>query len=292
MIDLAPRTRPLAGLGHLWRASPLAVVGAVIVVALLAVAVLAPWLAPYDPRDPLAGAPLEQPSTSHVLGTNDSGQDIASQLIWGTRTSLLIAVEAAALVLVVGGLLGMTAAAVGGWADIVLMRSADVLMALPALPTILLLAALLGPGRHTVVTVLGLFGWPRLARILRSQTLSLRQRGFIGSARGFGAGPFYLVRRHLVPALGPALVAGFVSVASVAILIEAGLAFLGIADPTVVSWGGVLNRALSYPGLYYSYLWTWWVLPAGTAVTVAVIGFTFLGVGLESTFNPRAKSLP
>ncbi len=173
-----------------------------------------------------------------------------------------------------------------------MMRFADVVLALPGLPTILLLAALLGPGRHTVVTVLDLFGWPRLARVLRRQALSLRQRGFVGAARGFGAGPYYLVRRHLVPALGPALVTGFVSVASVAILVEAGLAFLGIADPTVVSWGGVLNRALVYPGLYYSFLWIWWVLPAGMSITLAVLGLSFLGVGFEPSFNPRAESSP
>lgn len=287
MTDFAVRATAVA-VRHWRRDSPLLVTGAGILLVMGAVAMCAPWLAPYDPRDPLAGAPLERPSTAHLLGTNDSGQDIASQLIWGARTSLVIALESATVVVVIGGLLGMAAALVGGWVDTVVMRLADIVLALPGLPAILLLAALLGPGQHTVVTVLGLFGWPMLARICRSQTLTLRQRGYVGSARGFGSGPFYLVRRHLVPALGPALVTGFVGVAGVAILVEAGLAFLGIADPTVVSWGSVLNRALAYPGLYYSLLWTWWVLPAGLAITVAVLGFTFVGVALEPTFNPRS----
>jgi len=289
-MDLATQPRVLMAAERQSRASPMLIGGGLIIVVLVTVAVLAPWLAPYDPRDPLSGAPLERPSAAHLLGTNDSGQDIASQLIWGSRTSLLIAVEAATAVVIVGGLIGMVTGLVGGWVDSVMMRLVDVVLALPGLPTILLLAALLGPGQHTVVAVLGLFGWPMLARIVRSQTLTLRQRGFVVSARGFGGAPLYLVRRHLVPALGPALVTGFVSVAGVAILVEAGLAFLGLADPTVVSWGAVLNRALSYPGLYYSQLWTWWVLPAGLAITFAVMGFTFVGVSLEPSFNPRAEA--
>ena len=271
------------------RSSPLLVAGAVIIGTLGLIAVFADVLAPYDPQDPRASLPLEQPSASHLLGTNDSGQDIFSQLIAGTRPSMLIAVEAAAVVVLIGGLVGMLAGLVGGWLDTVLMRVADIFMALPGLPLILLVAALLGPGPYTVVIVLGLFGWPRLARILRSQALSLRSRGFLVAAGGFGASPIYILRRHLVPALGPLLVTGFVGVAGIAILIQAGLAFLGLSDPTQVSWGSVLNRALVYPGLYFSPLWTWWVLPAGFAITIAVLGFTFLGVGLEPRFNPRTR---
>lgn len=191
--------------------------------------------------------------------------------------------------MIIGGLVGMGAALVGGWLDTVLMRLADVFLALPGLPLILLVAALLGPSPYTVLAVLGLLGWPRLARVLRSQALSLRRRGFITCAGGFGAGPLYILRRHLVPGLGPLLVTGFVNVAGIAILVQAGLAFLGLSDPTEVSWGAMLNRALAYPGLYFSLLWTWWVLPAGAAITVAVLGFTFLGVGLEPNFNPRTR---
>ncbi len=219
------------------RSSPLLVTGGVILVVLGFIAAFAGRLAPYDPKDPRAGAVLEPPSASHLLGTNDSGQDIFSQLLWGARPSLLIAVEAAAVVVVVGGLVGMGAGLVGGWLDTVLMRLADVVMALPGLPLILLVAALLGPNRNTVVAVLGLLGWPRLARVVRSQALSLRRRGFIISAGGFGAGPLYILRRHLAPGLGPLLVTGFVNVAGIAILVQAGLAFLGLSDPTEVSWG-------------------------------------------------------
>ncbi len=270
--------------------SPVFVIGASVVGLLVLAALFASWIAPYDPLDPRAGLPLEGPSGEHLLGTDNVGHDIFSQIIWGARPSLIVAVEAATLVVIAGGLVGLVSALLGGWTDLVIARVIDVFLALPGLPSILLIAALVGPGRSTVVLAITLFGWPRVARIVRSQALSLRQRGFIAVARGLGGGPFYLLRRHLAPALGPILVTGFVNVAGVAILVEAGLAFLGLADPSEVTWGSILNEALAYPALYFSLLWTWWVLPAGMVITLAVLGFTFLGVGLEPRFNPRWRS--
>ena len=167
------------------------------------------------------------------------------------------------------------------------MRMIDVFLAVPRLPLLILVAALAGASLTSVVLVVGLLTWPVIARQVRAQTRSLRERGYLTAARGFGGGLGYLLRRHLVPALGPILVSGFVAVAANAVLLEASLAFLGLADPTGVSWGIILNQALAEPGLYYSLLWTWWVLPAGFAITLAVLGFAFLGVGLEPLLNPR-----
>lgn len=266
--------------------SPLVVVGGAIVALLVGVAVLAPLLAPYDPRA-LSGASLLRPSARHLLGTNDVGQDILSQVIWGARSSLSVAVGAALLAVVVGVGVGTGAGLAGGWTDTAAMRVVDVVLALPLLPLLVLLAALAGARRSNLILIIGLTGWPATARIVRAQTLTLRRRGFVDAARGFGGGFPYVVRRHLVPALGPLIATGFVSVAAHAILVEAGLAFLGLADPTGVSWGLILNDALLHQGLYFTPLWTWWVLPAGFAVTLAVLGFTFVGVGLEPAFNPR-----
>jgi peptide/nickel transport system permease protein len=137
--------------------------------------------------------------------------------------------------------------------------------------------------------MIGLFSWPETARIVRSQTLSLRTRGFISSARAFGAGPFYVMRRHLLPALGPVIAANLVYVAGVAVTIEAGLAFIGLGDPSAVSWGAELNRALGTPQIYFGSLWLWWMLPAGLALTLTILGFTFVGVGLEPIFNRRTN---
>ncbi len=265
---------------------PLAMAGGAMVVALVAVALLAPVLAPYDPRA-LAGDSLQSPSARHLLGTNNLGQDIFSQVIWGARASLTVAVGAASLAVALGVLVGIGAGLLGGLVDVVVMRVVDVFLAVPRLPLLVLVAALAGARPANVIFVIALITWPVAARVVRSQTLSLRGRGFVHAARGFGGGLFYLMRRHLVPALGPLLIAEFVAIASVAVLLEASLAFLGLADPTTVSWGLMLNKALVQPGLYFTPLWTWWVLPPGFAIALAVLGFAFLGVGLEPVLNPR-----
>ncbi len=268
------------------RHSPLLLLGSGIVMALVLVALLAPLIAPHDPRA-ITGDSLEHPSARHLLGTNDSGQDIFSQVIWGTRTSMVVVAGAASLTVALGVLIGAGAALVGGFADAVAARVIDIFLAMPMLPLLLVVAALAGPHLGVLILTIGLTAWPRVARITRSQTLTLRQRGFMSAAGGFGAGPLYLLRRHLVPALGPIIVANLVNWAAITAGLEASVAFLGLADPLAVSWGAVVDRALAHPGLYFTSLWLWWVLPAGLAITVAILGFTFLGVGLEPRFNPR-----
>lgn len=260
--------------------------GAGLVALLVVAALLAPVIAPYDPEAP-SGMSLAPPSLDHPVGTNNLGQDVLSRLIWGARASLTVAAGAATLALVIGVVVGVAAGLVGGVADAVAMRVVDVLLALPRLPLLVLVAALAGAGRLTVTVLIGLLFWPPMARIVRSRTLSLRGRGFVEAARGFGAGLPYLIRRHLLPALGPVVVALFVAVATNAVLLEASLAFLGLADPTGVSWGLDINRALAEPGIYFTSAWLWWVLPTGFAITLAILGFTLLGIGLEPVWNPR-----
>jgi ABC-type dipeptide/oligopeptide/nickel transport system permease subunit len=255
-------------------------------VGLALVALLAPAIAPYDPRE-LAGRAFESPSAAHLLGTNDIGQDIFSQIVWGARPAITMALGAATLAIVIGCAVGLTSALVGGFTDTVVMRIVDVFLAIPQLPLLVLLAALAGPSQGNLVLIIGLIRWPSTARQVRSQALSLRQRGFIHSARGFGGGLPYVVVRHLAPAVGPLIVLIFVAGVAHALLLEASLAFLGLSDPTAVSWGLMMNRALLFPGLFFTSYWIWWLLPAGFAITVGVLGFMILGVGLEPVFNPR-----
>ncbi|HVE46146.1 MAG TPA: ABC transporter permease [Acidimicrobiales bacterium] len=265
---------------------PLLVAGLVIVAAFGAVALLGPLLAPYDPSD-LSGGAVEHPSARHLLGTNDIGQDIFSELIIGTRSSLVVAIPGATLAVAIGILVGVGAGLRGGWVDVAVMRVVDGFLALPGLPLVVLLASLAGTSRVALVVVIAMAGWPPIAHVLHSQVLQLRNRGFVRAARGFGASSGYVMGHHLVPAVGPIAAAGFVQWASTGIVLEAGLAFLGLGDPSTVSWGTMLNRALDYQGLYYSSLWIWWVLPAGLAITLAALGFAFVGVGLEPRFNPQ-----
>lgn len=269
------------------RSSRLLLIGTVIVAVLVVVALAAPWIAPYDPKA-ITGDAFENPSWEHLLGTNDTGSDIFSGLVWGTRSTLVVAVGATSLIIAIGVAVGLTAGLRGGFVDTLLMRVVDVFLALPVLPLLIFIAALAGPSLTLSILLIGLFTWPQTARIIRSQTLSLRTRGFIDTAKGFGAGPFYVMRRHLLPALGPVIASNLVLWAGLAVTIEAGMAFIGLGDPTAVGWGTMLNRAITSPQIYLGSLWLWWLLPAGMALTIAVLGFTFIGVGLEPRFNRRS----
>jgi len=266
--------------------SGLAVTGGVIVLIFVLVAVFAPVLAPYDPQA-LSGQSLEAPSARHILGTNNIGQDLLSQLIFGARESLTVAIAGAGIALVAGVLVGVGPTLVGGAADTIAARLVDLFLAVPPLPLIFVIATFAPPTRPAMIAIIGFAGWAPIARILRSQSLSVRSRGFMTAAGGFGGGPLYLVRRHMVPALGPVIVTRFVDWAGAAIFLQAGLAFLGLADPTRPSWGLTLNRAVNLPGLYFSNIWIWWVLAPGLTVTLAVLGFAFVGVGMERKMNPR-----
>lgn len=252
------------------------------------VGVLAPVIAPYDPHA-LAGESLEAPSPEHLLGTNDIGQDLLSQLVWGTRAALVVAVAGAGAATLLGGLVGAGVGLLGGAADAVTMRAIDTFMAMPGLPLMAVIATMVGPSRPMVVLLIGMIGWPLVARTVRNQALSLHQRGFVAASRGFGAGRFFVLRHHLVPALGPVLVSRFVVWAPTAVFIHAGLAYLGLAEVGEVSWGSMLNKAQTYQGLYFTPLWTSWVLPPGFAISITVLGFTLVGIGSEPWFNPRIR---
>lgn len=273
------RRLPAKGNGIAWT-------GAGLLAFLVLVALFAPLLAPYDPRA-FDADPLLSPSSAHPLGTNDAGQDLLSQLVHGTRDALLVAPLAATLTIAIGAGIGAASALLGGAADVILSRVTDVTMALPRLPMLIFIAIAARPSAATVVVAIALLSWPLTARIVRIQLMSLRHRPFVTAARGFGAGPGYLARRHLLPAIAPVLVSTFVSAAALAVLLDAGLSFLGLSDPSRSSWGLMMNDALSYSGLFFGDAWVWWLLPPGAALTVLILGFTFLGVGLEPRMNPR-----
>jgi ABC-type dipeptide/oligopeptide/nickel transport system permease subunit len=268
------------------RRSPLLLVGTVMLAVVVVAGALAPWIAPYGPRE-IAGEVFESPSRDHLLGTNDAGSDLFSRLVWGSRTTLVVAVTATALVMAIGLAIGLTAGLRGGWVDKAVMRVIDVFLGLPFLPLLIFVAALAGPSLPVSVLMIGMSLWPQTARIVRSQALSLRSRGFVDIARGLGASPLYVIRRHLIPSLGPVIAANMVFVAGVAVAIEAGLSFLGLGDPAAVSWGAELERAVSNPQIRIGSLWLWWLLPPGLALTFAIFGFSLIGVGLEPRFNPR-----
>jgi peptide/nickel transport system permease protein len=274
-----------------WRRPALvteAALGTAVLILFVMVALAAPLLAPYDPHA-FSGQPLERPSASHPLGTNDAGQDIASELIYGARISLIVGLGAALGTVTLGLLVGSVAGYVGGPLDSLLMRLVDVMMTLPRLPLLILLAAFLGSGLPQTIAIISLLFWPATARVIRAQVQSLRQRGYVKMARGFGGGAGYVLRRHILPAIGPLIAFGLIAAAGRAVAMEAGLAFLGLGDPTAKSWGLMMRFALNLPGLLLTDRWLWWLLPPGLSITLLVLALTFVGMGLEERLHPRLR---
>ena len=260
--------------------------GIVLVGAFTLLALLAPLVAPYRTGE-LAGRPLEAPSTRHLLGTNAVGQDLLSQMLSGARASLFVAGVAGAGTLVLGALVGLVSGWWRGAVDAVLMRVVDVLIVIPRLPLLIVAGVYVGPGLLPVAVIIALTFWPATARVVRSQVLSVRRRDHVTAATGFGAGTVHVLRRHVLPAVALVLTAELVTAAGRAVVLETGLAFLGLGDPSVTSWGSVMRDAFGFSGLFYTQAWAWWLLPPVLAVTLLLVGVTFLGVAVEQRVNPR-----
>jgi peptide/nickel transport system permease protein len=243
-------------------------------------------LAPFRPTE-LAGRSLESPGGDHLLGTNVLGQDIASQLILGARASLTVALLAGVGTVLLGGVVGILAGWFPGWLDAVLMRVTDLVLVVPKLPLLLLLGALTGGSVVTLSIVISLLFWPTAARILRSQVLSLRTRTHVRAATGFGAGTWHQLRRHVLPDLGLLFVAEFIPAAGRAVGLQAGLAFLGVGDPTLPSWGAMIRDAVAFRGVFITEAWKWWLAPPVIALVLLIVAITLLGSAAERRLSPR-----
>ncbi len=220
-----------------------------------------------------------------LLGTDQYGRDIFSQLAWGTRVSLLVGLVASILAIGIGLLVGLVAGFLGKLVDEVLMRFTDLLLVLPGLPLLIVLAALLGASFWNVILILGLLGWPGFARIIRSQVLTLKERSFIEASRAAGSGMFHIISRHVVPnVMGLTYVNLALSVPT-AIVSEAALSFLGLWDPTAISWGRMLFDVQNN-GATASW---WWVLPPGLSIAILSLSFVLLGYALDEMLNPRLR---
>ena len=232
---------------------------------------------------------MQRPDLGHPFGTDDLGVDIFAQLIYGARISLAIGVGAAALALVIGLLVAVVAGWRRGWAEAVLMRLTDMTLAFPFLPLVLVLAAFFGRGLVTTAVVIAAVSWARPARVLWAQVLKLREYQHVQAARAMGGSGTRCVCRHILTRLTPLASAQFVRVANAAVISEAALAFLGLGDPNQASWGMMLANASSNNALLTG-AWKWWMLPAGLALTVVVLGFAFAGYACEEWADPRLAS--
>jgi peptide/nickel transport system permease protein len=265
-----------------------ALAGLIMLIGVIVMAVLAPWLAPYDPYAPQVvsiGQIYQPPSLEHPFGTDDAGEDVLSNFIYGSRVSLTVGFFASFISIAIGGLIGISSGYLGGRVENLLMRFTDIMLVIPDLPLAIVLVALTKPNLANIILVIGILGWTSTARLVRAQTLSVKERKFVLRARAIGASNTHIVSRHILVLVLPLLVANTVLVISLAVLNESTLSFLGLSDPTLVSWGQMLNYALSRGAMSAG---AWWALVApGLGIVWLVLGCTLLGHGLERILNPR-----
>ncbi|MGI9018119.1 MAG: dipeptide/oligopeptide/nickel ABC transporter permease/ATP-binding protein [Euzebya sp.] len=265
-------------------------VGIGILVGLATMALLAPLLAPYNP-DLRVGPPFSGPTGRFLLGTNDVGGDLLSELIYGARVSLAVGVAAAVLGTAIGTVVGVLAGSGGRVVDAVLMRIVDMVLVLPLVPLTIVVGVFLGPGLGTQIAVITAVMWARPARELRSQALSLRQQDDIRAIRMMGGGQLYLLRYHLLPRMTAIVVPQLVIAAKTAILLEAALSFLGLGDPGARSWGTTLSLAYQR-NAFLTGAWVWWVVPPGVCIAATVLGFALIGTWFEPRRSRPGVSPP
>jgi len=274
-------------IGKITNIAPTGRFGLAILLIFTTLAIFAPIIAPHDPFAP--GRPFLPPSPEHPLGTNDIGQDIFSELLYGARISLLTGFLAAFVSVVIGTLVGITAGYRGGLIDEILMGLTDVMLIIPGLPLMIILAAYLKPSFWNIVIIIGLLWWPGTARVVRSQVLSLREAGYVEASRIMGAGDRWIILNHILPNVMPIVLAKFNLAVAGAMLTEASLSFLGLGDPMAKSWGMMLHYAFSRGG-FINGLW-WWYLPPGLCIALCVLGFTLLSFSFEEKTDPRLKRI-
>jgi len=279
----------LVGFWRAFKEDRFGIVGIALLVIFGFIAVFGPLLASYDPTEP--GRRLQDlmapPSGQHLLGTDNLGRDLLSRVLYGARVSMIVGITAAAISIILGTLIGVVSGYYGGIFGELLMRFTDVFLVLPFIPLVIILAALFGRSLLNIIVVLGVTSWPATARIIRSEALSLKERPFVERARAIGSGDLHIIRHHILPNVMPLAMANAILTISVAILSESTLSFIGLGDPTMISWGNILSAAYSSNAMTVG-AW-WFVIPPGLAIALLALGFAFLGHALDEVMNPKLR---
>jgi len=270
------------------RKNKMALTGAVVLAAFILIAIFGPVFMPFSTLDfGEVEDILNPPSPKHLLGTDDMGRDVLANLISGARISLMIGGVATAISMGIGTLIGIVSGYFGKAVDNALMRFTDFFLVIPWLPLMMVLAAILGTSLWNIIFVIGITGWAGTARVVRSQTLSVKERQYVERAISVGAGSGHIMARHILPNVFPLVFANTVLVAAVAIVSETTLSFLGLGDPTTASWGMMLHYAFesgsTSAGAY------WYYLPPGICVVLVVLSFTLLGYAFDEIMNPKLR---
>lgn len=268
------------------RQNKLAAFSAVLIALVLLLAVFAPLIAPYGEAEQDVLARLQPPSAAHWFGTDELGRDVLSRILYGSRLSLAIGILPSVISLVIGIVLGLLAGYFGGWADYVIMRLADVMLSVPSLLLAMVVMYTLGSSTVNLFVALSMVGWASVARVVRSQTLSLKESEYVEAAQSIGVSRFNIMRRHILPNCVPSLIVLFTLNVPAAILSESSLSFLGIgAQPPAASWGLMVNQSKQF-----LFTQPWLALAPCVAIMVVVLAFNFLGDGLRDMLDPYMKN--
>ncbi len=264
-------------------------IGLTVVAILVFVAVFAPYIAPFDPYDvadrTLKGLP---PSRTHLLGTTiNTGQDIFSMLIYGTRVSLIVGVTSGISIAIVGSILGVMAGYIGGAVDSLIMRIVDVMLVIPTLPLVIVLTNVFGRDYWIIIIIFVALGWTGLSRTIRSLVLVLKNSNYVKAAELAGASRWHIMIRHILPGTSHLLIMSTALSSAGIMVAEAGLSFLGLGDPTAISWGKMLADAQGGGALLFG-AW-WWIFAPGVGIFLAVFSFMRIGIVMEEIMNPRMK---
>lgn len=277
--------------GRIFVRSKMAVAGLAIIVFYTLVALLAPFIVPYGPYERLymadgTWASLQPPTAAHPLGTTDSAHDVLTQLLLGSRIAMFVGLLGAFMVAVIGTTLGVVAGYYGGWVDELIMRVVDVLYGLPFIPFVIVLVTVLGASVWNIILGIALLYWLSTARVIRSEVLTLRERPYVEAAKAAGASDFRIMAVHILPNVIP-LSALYAAIAvGYSIVAQASIAFLGFGDPSIPSWGVMLQRAFVTQA--FGTAW-WWVVPPGLSITLVVTGAYLVGRGYEEVVNPQLQ---
>ncbi|HEV3295314.1 MAG TPA: ABC transporter permease [Streptosporangiaceae bacterium] len=263
-----------------------AVIGLAIIGFFIVLSIVAPYISPYSASVQTC-AVYAPPSVHHWLGCDDGGIDMLSELMQGGRISLVVGFAATLVAMVIGGGVGILSGFFGGWADVSLMRITDYLLVIPDLVFMTVIAAVWGASLSHVIIVIGILEWTSTARIIRAQVMSLRERVYVKRTRALGASNTRIIWRHIMPQVGPLLIANTVLTIAIAIYLETALAFLGLEDPTVTSWGTILEHAFQRTAISSG---AWWaIVPDGFVIALVIVGCFLFGQAVEDGLNPRLK---
>jgi peptide/nickel transport system permease protein len=265
-------------------------IGLAVLALFIVVALAAPLIADPSGLDVTKanGPILAPPSLDYPLGTDENGRSVLTLLIWGSRISLLVGLTATLISMVIGTLIGLISGYFGGWVGRLTFRLTEWFLVIPFLPLAIALASVLGRSLFNIIIVIGVTSWPGTALLIRSQTLSIRERAYVERAQAIGAGRWHQMGKHVLPNVMPMVFANTTLTVAIAILSETTLSFLGLGDPTRTSWGTMLESAFEV-GAITTGCW-WYIVPPGVCVVLVVLAFTLIGQALEEVLNPRLRT--